>query len=110
MPKKKKAMLLLRGEEKINKGNLKKSVHMGIFVNQEKIHPHLVFSLFWRENILVGSERKHLGPTIYFPSFLSNQTHSKKVFFFIFSPKFFIHHVSPPNKHTLSKVLEVLNH
>ena len=74
---------------------------MGIFVNQEKIHLYSIFSLFWRENILVGPRRKHLDPTIYFPSFLPNQTHSKKVFLPIFSPKFSIHSILPPNKHTL---------
>ena len=89
-----------RGEKK--KGNLKKCVHvLGIFVNQEKIHPHSVFSLFWRENILVGQGRKYLGPTIYFPSSSPNQTHSKKIFLPIFSPKFSINPVSPLNKHTL---------
>ena len=76
-------------------------MHMGIIVNQEKIHPHSVFSSFWGENILVGPGRKCLGPTIYFPSFLPNQTHSKKVILPIFSPKFSIYPISPPNKHTL---------
>ena len=33
-------------------------VHMGIFVNQEKIHPHSVFSPFWGENILGGPGEK----------------------------------------------------
>ena len=74
---------------------------MGIFVNQEKIHHSSVFSPFQRENILVGLGRKHLCPTTYFPSSLSNQTHTKKVFLPIFSPKFSIHLISPPNKHTL---------
>ena len=74
-------------------------MHMGIFVNQEKIHPYSVFSPFWGENFLVGTERKHLNPTIYFPSSPPNETHFKKVFFPIFSPKFFIHPISPPNKH-----------
>ena len=35
--------------------------NMGIFVNQEKIHLYSIFSLFWRENILVGPERKYFG-------------------------------------------------
>ena len=56
-------------------------------------HPHrweaffyLVFSSIWRENILVGLERKHPHSTN-FPSFLlSNQTPTKM----IFSPSFFI--------------------
>ena len=62
----------------------------------------LVFSPFLGENFLVGSRRKYLGLTIYFPSSLFNQTHFKKVFLPIFSPKFSIHPISPPNKHTLS--------
>ena len=76
-------------------------MHIGIFVNQEKIHLHSVFSPFQGKNILVSPERKHLNPTIYFLFFLLNQTHSKKVFLPIFSSKFFIHPISPPNKHTL---------
>ena len=47
-------------------------------------------------------EKKHLNPTIYFPSSLPNQKHSKKVFIPIFFPKFSIHPISPPNKHTLN--------
>ena len=62
---------------------------------------HSVFSLFWRENILVGPGRKYLGPTNFFPSPPSNQTPTKKAFIPIFSPKFSIHPISPPNKHTL---------
>ena len=74
-------------------------MHMGIFVNQEKMHPHSVFSPFWRENILVGSRRKHLDPIIYFHS--SPIKHTPKFFFscFLF--------ISPPNKHTLKP--ETLN-
>ena len=63
--------------------------------------PHFlpsIFSPFWKEIFLVGLGRKHSDPTIYFPS---HQTHSKNVFLPIFSPKFSIHHISPPNKHTL---------
>ena len=82
---------------------------MGIFVNREKIHPHSVFSLFWGENILVGPGRKHLGPTTYFPSFLPNQVHFKKVFLPVFSLKFSIHFVSLPNKHTLRSYHEFGN-
>ena len=76
-------------------------MYMGIFVNQEKIHPYSVFSPFWRKNFLVGPGRKHLGPTVYFPSSPSNQTHFKNFFLLIFSPKFSIFPVSPPNKQTL---------
>ena len=64
---------------------------MGIFVNQEKINPHSVFSPFWRENILAGPGRKYMGLTIYSPSFPPNQIHSKKVFLPIFFPKFFVY-------------------
>ena len=61
----------------------------------------LSVSLHFGENFLVGLERKYLGPIIYFPSSPPNQTHSKKVFLPIFSLMFFIHPISPPNKHTL---------
>ena len=76
-------------------------LHIGIFYNLEKMHPYPVLSLFWEENILVGLRRKHLSPTIYFPSSPSNQTHSKKVFFPIFFLKFSIHPISPQKNHTL---------
>ena len=55
-------------------------------------------------------ERKHLDTTIYFPSSLPNQICSKKVFIFIFFPKFSIHLISPSNKHTLSQVVCHLAH
>ena len=77
---------------------------------KKKNYPHSVFSLFWRENILVGPERKHLDTIIYFPSSLPNQIYSKKVFIRIFFPKFSIHLISPSNKHTLSKVVCHLAH
>ena len=47
-----------------------------------------VFSLFWKENFLMGPKKKHLGFTIYFPSFPPNQTHSKKIFILIFLQNF----------------------
>ena len=43
-----------------------------------------VLSLFWRKKFFMGPKRKHLNPTIYFPSSPSNQTQSKK-FTFLFS-------------------------
>ena len=64
----------------------------------------LVFSPFWGEIFLMDSRRKRLGPTIYFPSSPSNQTHSKKVFLLIFFSKFSINSISPPNKHTLKRI------
>ena len=51
-----------------------------------------------------GLEKIYLNPTVYFLSFLSNQTYLKKVLFLIFFPKLFIHPVSHLNKYTL-KVL-----
>ena len=57
----------------------------------------------------MGPGRKHLGPTTYFPSFLPNQVHFKKVFLPVFSLKFSIHFVSLPNKHTLSSYHEFGN-
>ena len=64
--------------------------------------PLLVFSLFLGENFFVDLRRKHLDPINYFPSFLPNQIHFKKVFLSIFSPKFFIHLISPSNKHIIN--------
>ena len=64
----------------------------------------LVFSPFWGEIFLMDSRRKHLGPTVYFPSSPPNQTHSKKVFLLIFSSKFSINSISSPNKHTLKRI------
>ena len=49
-----------------------------------------------------GHRKKTHGPTIYFPFSPFNQTHSKKISLPIFFLKFFIHLVSPPNKHTFS--------
>ena len=63
-----------------------------------------IFSPFQRENFLMGPERKYLSPTIYFPSFPPNQTHSEK-FFFLFSLQCYtIHPIPPPNKHTLRAI------
>ena len=50
----------------------------------------------------MGLERKHLSLTNFFPSPSSNQTPTKNVFFLIFFPKFSIHPISLPNKHTVS--------
>ena len=54
----------------------------------------------------MGLVRKHLSPTIYFPSSSPNQTHSKKVFLSIFFSKFFIYSISLSNKHTLREESE----
>ena len=60
------------------------------------------------ELTITQQPNKALGSTIYFPSSPLNQTHSKKVSLPIFSPKFSIHTISPPNKHTLSFFLSCL--
>ena len=53
----------------------------------------LQFSLYFGENFLVGSSRKHPMPTIYFPSSSLNQTHltkhTQKCFHFHFLSKVF---------------------
>ena len=85
-PKKKKKATCMpthhpRNQKKKNFKNNKKWAFL--FIKQ----PHFlysVFSPFLGENFLVGPRRKHPGPTIYFPSFPPNQTHSKK-FSFLFS-------------------------
>ena len=96
--------MLLPKEKRTKKGQPDEAhvhLHIGIFYNLEKMHPYPVLSLFWEENILVSLRRKHLSPTIYFPSSPSNQTHSKKVFLPIFFLKFSIHPISPQKNHTL---------
>ena len=75
------------------------------FLSIKKKFIPIQFSLHFREKAFWWSQRKHMGPTIYFPSFPPNQTHSKKVFFPIFPSKIFIHSVSPPSKHTLKVVI-----
>ena len=73
-----------------------------VFLSIKKKFIPTQFSLHFEEKTFwVGLGRKHLSSTIYFPSFLPNQTHSKKVFIPIFSSKFFIYPISPPNKRTL---------
>ena len=67
------------------------------------ISPFSFLSILERK-IFGGPGRKHLDPTIYFPSSPPNQTHFKKVFLPIFSPKSFIHSISPPNKHMLVQI------
>ena len=84
-------------KSQLDKAHVHMHMGMDIFVNKEKIHLHLVFSPFQDKNILVGPEKKHLGSTIYFPSLPPNQKYSKKKFLPIFSLKFFIHPISPPN-------------
>ena len=56
-------------------------MHMGIFVNQEKIHPHSIFSQFWKENILMDLGRKHSDLTIYFLSSYPTKRTLKKISF-----------------------------
>ena len=61
-----------------------------------------VFLETWWENFMVSLDKKHLDPIIYFIFSPHNQTNSKKVSLPIFSSKFSIHPIPPPNKHTLS--------
>jgi len=65
----------------------------------------LVFSPFWGENFLMGLGRKHMGsPFISLPPYLTKHT-QKKNFLPIFSPKFSIHPILSPNKHTLKQLV-----
>ena len=67
--------------------------------------PHFlpsVFSPFCDEKFLVGPGRKHPSPPFIFLSPHSTKHILKKFLFLFFFPKFFIHLVSPPNKHTFS--------
>ena len=80
---------------------VKLQLYVGIFVQIRcPISPFNFLSILER-TLFGGPREKTPRPTIYFPSSLSNQTHSKKVFIPIFFPKFFFHLTSPPNKYTL---------
>ena len=82
-----------KGKEKKNgKGNVsrkKKKVQVTFLSIKQPHFLFSIFSLFWEENLLVSSERKHPSTTIYFPPTPPNQTYSKKVFLSIFSLKIF---------------------
>ena len=59
-----------------------------------------VFFQFWGENFMVSLEKKKTWvlPYIFFPVYPTKYTLKK--FISLFFPKFFIHPISPPNKHT----------
>ena len=102
LPPKKQKINVTAQEKKATRRSLCAHAH-GHFCQSRKkcISTQFSFHFGGAQNILVGLGRKHLGPTIYFSSSPPNQTYSKKNFIPIFSPKFSIHHVSLPNKHTL---------
>ena len=89
-------------KKSVKKSNLDEgAIILGHFCLKMMSNFSLQFSLHFGENFLVNQERKHMSSTIYFPSSPPNQTHSKKVFLLIFSPKFSIHPISLSNKYTL---------
>ena len=62
----------------------------------------LQFSLYFREKTFWWVRGENTW-THHLFSFLPTQPNTlKKAFLLIFSPKFFIHLISPPNKHTVS--------
>ena len=77
-------------------------LHMGIFVQKWcPISPFSFFSILERK--LFGKSREKKLGSYYLFSFLSTLPNTlKKVFLLIFSLKYFIHPISPLNKHTLS--------
>ena len=93
--------------KKKKKSNLKKPcAHGAFFANQEKIHPHSIFSPFWRENILVRSGRKHLNPTIYFhssiqPNKLKKSFHSYFLSKVFHAPYFIYKQIHPKKRKQL---------
>ena len=87
-----KKIFYTRGKEKRKKRKLGQAMFKCTQTFSSIKHIHFfpsIFSSFWRENFLIDLERKHQNPTIYFPFFLPNQTHSKLIFLPIFSSKFF---------------------
>ena len=88
------ACLKKKKKKEQRNGQAHVQVHMSIFVIYLSNSSHSIFSPFWRENILVGSERKHLSPTNFFslPSLQPN-IHQKSFYsyflFKIFHPPYF---------------------
>ena len=111
-PKKKKSIPTWRQQgnvsaqrrRKKNKGNLKKPMCTWAFLSIKKKFIPTRFFLYFGKKTFWWAKEETLGLAIYFSSFLRNQIHSKKVFISIFFQKFSIHHVSPPNKHTLKQL------
>ena len=82
---------------------------------EKTLEPHHLFSFLpTQPNTLQKSFPSHFLFKVFHPPYFNskqthpketqrgaNQIHSKKVFLLIFSPKFFIHLISPPNKHAL---------
>ena len=78
----------IKGKKKANMLEVKSNVR-GIFGAHFMSFFLSVFSPFWGKSFLVGSGRKHLNSTIYFPSSPPNQTYSKKVSISHFLSKIF---------------------
>ena len=103
-------------KRKKKKGVKKSNVHTGPCANSQRhfclissLIFFLQFSFHFGENFLVDPERKHLGLNIYFPPSSPNQTHSKKIFIFIFSKKKnFIYPISPMWKEHFSLSTKII--
>ena len=82
-PKKKKVRRKKRKRQNAHpqpKGQKKKNWTWAFLsIKQSHFFPS-IFSLFWKENVLIDSERKHSNPIIYFPYSPQNQRHSKSTY------------------------------
>ena len=79
----------------------KKSNWTRAFLSTKQPHFPFSFHSILERKLFDGSREKLLGPHHLF-SFLPTQLNIlQQAFFPIFSPKFSIHPISPPNKHTL---------
>ena len=98
--------------EKINIWVLKKNHHVvNLEVNSKGIFGssfHELFSLSFlsilERKLFDGPEEKKPRPHYLFSSLSIQPNTLQKVFLPIFFPKFSIHHISPPNKHTLKDI------
>ena len=80
--KKKREATCLAKKKKKGKKERKKGTRYEHFCPLSSLIFSFQFSLHFGENtFVVDLGKKHLGPTIYFPSSPPNQIHSKKIFF-----------------------------
>ena len=86
--KRKERQATSRRKKKKEKMCEEKQCEHGHFRPKMMYNFYLSFSLFWKENFLMGRGIKHLGSTIYFPSSPPNQTQSKMFSFPFFLQNF----------------------
>ena len=87
--------------KKMNVDETQVQLHMSIFVKKWCIISLFSFLSILERKIFDGFREKTPKPHHLFSFLPTKPNILKKVFIPIFSPKFSIHHILPPNKHTL---------